>query len=304
MSTSLIHRLKPAHLRLVRAIHDIGKLQLAADAVGMSQPAASRLLSEIEADAGGPLFERLPRGMAPTPIGAAFVRHARVILAEVDDLTAEVTQLSSGRAGTVRVGTVTGPAVGVLVPALTALRTTVPDMQPTVEVAPSVTLIRGLEEGRFDFVLARIGAGNDVRRFEAHPGRTEVISLLARATHPLAGGRVSLSDTLPYEFVIQESGSPIRTALETAFLQAGLQMPARFTNSSSLLVALSIVMGSDAIAPQTREVAQLLTATESGLATIDTVEDVVVPPFLVLQTRQRPLSPIAERLLDEVLRRL
>lgn len=304
MTASMIHRLKPSHLRLIRAIHDSGKLQLAAEASGMSQPAASRMLAEIEADAGGPLFDRLPRGMAPTPIGSAFVRHARVILSEVDALSLEIGRLRGGLAGEVRVGAVTGPAVGALVPALTTMRREAPDIRPTIEVAPSVALIRGLEEGRFDFVLARIGANSDTRSFHAYPGRTENVCLVARAAHPLAGARASLGDTLPYEFVIQEPGSPIRTALDEAFLRARLSTPGRITDSSSLLVALSIVTGSDAIAPQTREVAQLLTRTNADFAVIDVREDIVIPSFLVLQNRNRNLSPIAQALLDEVLRRL
>jgi DNA-binding transcriptional LysR family regulator len=291
MSPSSISRLKPSHLRLIRAIHDTGKLQLAADAVGLSQPGASRMLSEIEADIGAPLFERLPRGMQPTPTGAAFVRHARVILFEMDALTTEVTHLRDGMAGAVRVGAVTGPTVGVLVPALLAVRKDVPDIQPTIEVAPSVT-------------LARIGDGSEVRSFQAFPGRTEDVCFLVRASHPLAGRSVSLAETMPYEFVIQESGLPIRTALENAFLANRLNTPRRVTNSSSLLVALSVVMGSEAIAPLTREVAQLLTRTGPGLAILDTQETVTVPPFLVLCPRHRELAPVAQKLLDEVLRRL
>ncbi|MFZ5962374.1 LysR family transcriptional regulator [Thalassococcus sp. BH17M4-6] len=304
MNPSLTQRLKPSHLRLIRAIRDTGKLQTAAEAVGMSQPAASRLLSEIEADVGGPLFDRLPRGMAPTPIGEAFVRHARVILSEVDTLTKEVSNLRGGRAGAVRVGAVTGPAVAALVPALTQVRKVAPDIQPTIEVAPSVTLIRGLEEGRFDFVLARIGSSHETRAFHAYPGRTEEVCLMARGDHPLLGRAVTLADTLPFEFVIQEPGSPIRTALEQAFLENGLATPGKVTNSSSLLVALSVVTGSDAIAPQTREVARMLTRTDPGLGIIDIEESIVVSSYLVLHHRQHHLSPIAKTLLDEVLRQL
>ncbi|PWR02096.1 transcriptional regulator [Meridianimarinicoccus roseus] len=304
MSSSLSNRLKPSHLRLIRAINDWGKLQLAADAVGMSQPAASRMLSDIEADAGGALFDRLPRGMVPTAVGAAFVRRARIILAEVEALDSEIEQLRTGLSGAVRVGAVTGPAVGALVPALTQMRQKAPEIRPTVEVAPSVTLIRGLEEGRFDFVLARLGANNDTRSFHAYPGRTEEVSLVVRSTHPLADRVVSLSGTLPFEFVIQEPGSPIRTALEKSFLEHRLPTPSKVTNSSSLLIALSYIAVTDAIAPQTREVAQLLTRTNSALSVIETEEDITVSSFLVLHHRHHPLSPLAKNLLHEVLQRM
>ena len=304
MTSPLVQRLKPSHLRLICAVHDHGKLQLAADTVGMSQPAASRMLSDIEADAGTPLFERLPRGMQATPVGAAFVRHARFILAEIDTLSSEVAQLKDGTAGAVRVGAVTGPAVGALVPALVSLRAENPGIRPTIEVAPSVTLVRGLEEGRFDFVLARVDPQNDLGAFHAYPGRSETVSLLVNATHPLAGRRISLAETLPFEFVIQEPGSPIRTSLETAFLASRLAVPSQVTNSSSLLIALNVIAESHAIAPQTREVAQILTRIAPGLTILDTEETIEVPNYLVLQLRHRELPPIAQRLLEDVMRRL
>ncbi|RYH04514.1 LysR family transcriptional regulator [Salipiger sp. IMCC34102] len=298
------NRLKPSHLRLIRAIEDTGKLQTAAETVAMSQPAASRLLSEIETEIGGALFDRLPRGMATTPLGVAFLRHARVILAEVDALSDNLAKLQGGQAGAVRVGSVTGPLVKALVPALQEVRESAPDIQPTIEVAPSVVLLRGLEEGRFDFVLARIGAGRNPRSLRAHPGRAERIRLLARADHPLAGRRVTLAETLAFEYVIQEPGSPIRTAVDRRFLESGLPMPGRVTNSSSLLAALSIVTSSHAIAPQTREVAEMLSRGNSELGIIELEEEITVSPFLVLQAPDRSLTPIAGRLLEAVLRRL
>ena len=297
-------RLKPARLRLVQAIRDTGKLQLAAEMVGISQPAASRMLGEIEAEAGAPLFERLPHGMATTVIGEAFARRAGLILSELDALATEVRQLQGGRAGAVRVGAVTGPAVGALVPALNAMRARAPEVQPTIEVAPSAALVRGLEEGRFDFVLARVGAQADTRAFHAYPGRTEEVRLIARADHPLAGRPGTLAQAAGHGLVIQEPGSPIRAALEEALLRAGLAMPAHVTNTSSLLVTLSIVTGSDAVAPQTREVAQLLERASFGLRALALDAEIVVPPFLVLRNRDRLLSPAAQALLDEVLRRL
>ncbi|KQI68382.1 hypothetical protein AN189_11345 [Loktanella sp. 3ANDIMAR09] len=305
MSFPFANRLKPAHLRLLRAIGESGKLQLAADSVAMSQPAASRLLAEIETEIGGALFDRLPRGMAATELGEAFLRHARVILSEVDALSDNIARLQNGQAGTVRVGSVTGPAVSALVPALLAVRDTAPDMQPTIEVAPSVDLLKGLEEGHFDFVLARVGVKSDVATLRAHPGRSERVRLLVGADHPLAGRRqVGLADTLDYAFVIQEAGSPIRTAVERQFLQSGLATPKHVINSSSLLIALSLITSSDAISPQTQEVAEVLSRGNSELSVIDIAEDIAVSPFLVLYRADRHLSPIAQRLLDEVLSRL
>lgn len=81
--------LKPAQLRLIQQIAEHGQLQLAAETVGMTQPAASRMLAEIEHQVGAVLFLRQPKGMEPTEIGRAVLRRARVILREMVSMASD-----------------------------------------------------------------------------------------------------------------------------------------------------------------------------------------------------------------------
>ena len=83
---------------------------LAAIAANMTQPAASKMLSELEQLPGAPLFERLPRGVTPTPFGEIMIRRARAALAEMNLAHQEVMNLMSGLNGRVAVGTVLTPA--------------------------------------------------------------------------------------------------------------------------------------------------------------------------------------------------
>ncbi|NUT17502.1 MAG: LysR family transcriptional regulator, partial [Cupriavidus sp.] len=59
-------RLKTRQLLLLLAVADEGSIHRAAERLAMTQPAASKLLREMEELLSVPLFERLPRGMAPT----------------------------------------------------------------------------------------------------------------------------------------------------------------------------------------------------------------------------------------------
>ncbi|MGR3322519.1 MAG: LysR family transcriptional regulator [Pseudooceanicola sp.] len=300
---SFARRLKPTHLRLLLKIAETGQLQRAASLVAMSQPAASRVLAEIEAQAGSPLFERHPKGMEPTALGAVCIRHATVILEEFDALEIETQRVSSGELGHVRVAAVTGPAVGSLMPAVTAVKAAAPDLEVTIDVGPSSEPVRGLVEGRFDFVIARLPPGYDSRDFRLHPARSEEVSLLLRRDHPLAGRRgVRLEELVGYDWVIQELGSPIRQAVDAAFHARAVPTPSRTTNSSSLLVVLTLLESTDVIAPQSREVAQLFARDRIGanLVTLDLEEPISVSPCFIIQNRQRRLSSAADRLLKAV----
>lgn len=304
---TLARKLKSPYLRLVLKIAETGQLQIAAASQGISQPAASRILTEIETEAGTPLFHRHAKGMEPTPAGDTFVKHGRAILTELDNLDAEMANMKSGLVGEVRVGSVTGPAVRCLVPAIRQIKESTPGIEPTIDVAPSVELVRGLEEGRFDFILARLPPEYDSRAFRLTPARGEVVSLLVSRSHPLAGRQgVSLAELAGYEWVIQERGSPIRSAVEQAFHAAGVQVPGNVTNTSSLLVMLAILESSQAIATLSEEVAGLLTRKTLGfpLEALKLAESVTVPPYFIIQNRSQQLSRAAERVLERVVKAL
>ncbi|WP_428924886.1 LysR family transcriptional regulator [Marinibacterium sp. SX1] len=303
----LARRLKPHHLRLIVKIAESGKLQIAAAALAMSQPAASRVLAELETDIGARLFERHAKGMVPTRIGAAFLQHGRAILGTMDSLATEVEELKEGQAGEVRVGSVTGPAVQCLVPAVQAVRASTPGVEVSIEVGPSTELVRGLEEGRFEFVLARLPQDYDPRQFDILPARHEHVSLVVHEDHPLAGARdLALSQLTAFDWVVQERGSPIRAAVEGAFFAAGVPVPPGVTNSSSLLVMLALLEDSHVIAPVSDEVAGLLTRPGIGarLRRLDIAQPIAVTPYFIIQSRARQFSPAVERVQAEVLARL
>lgn len=298
---------KQSHIRLLIGIADTGKLQAAADICAISQPAASRILAELETQAKGSLFERHPKGMIPTLLGEVFIRHARALDSEIDNLCADVDDLNTGRAGEVRVGSVTGPTVGCLVPALRKLKSASPDVEATIEVGTSAQLFRGLQEGRFDFILARPPSDYDTRGFRILPARAEIVSLVVHHSHPLrTANNITLKSLIDFEWVIQERGSPIRSAVENAFHSQGIETPRNITNSSSLLVMLSMIQNSETIAPLTSEVAELLMQNDMspGLATLDLTEVIKVTPYFIIHDRNRELPLVAKTLMDEVIIRL
>lgn len=299
-----LSRLKPGHLKLLLRIAETGKLQIAADQMAISQPAASRILAEVEADIGAPLFERLPRGMTPTETGRSFLRRISMILSEFEGLEQEMGMIQSGQSGRVRIGAVTGPAVGYVVPAIAHIREQTRNLDVTIHVAPSADLVRGLEERHFDFIIARLPPGYDATDLDLNPARTERVVLLANKQHPLAGRKAcALADLRQYEWVMQERGAPIRQAVENTFRTAGLALPDIVSNSSSLLVALTMLSAGNAITPQAQEVAELLGANGIGarLAVLDIAQDINVEPYFIIRHKHHASTAAVMRVYHRVL---
>ncbi|MEP6853302.1 MAG: LysR family transcriptional regulator [bacterium] len=111
--------LDPVHLRTLRRVVTTGSFALAAAALDYTPSAVSQQMSALERTAGVALFERLPRGITPTPAAHQLAARAADILAELDAAEAELATLARGRSGRLRLGAF--PTAGAaLVPAALA----------------------------------------------------------------------------------------------------------------------------------------------------------------------------------------
>lgn len=295
------------HFRLIHAVVEHGQLAIAAKLLSLTQPAASRMLAEVEKLVGAPVFERHPKGMSPTPIGAVLARRAGDLLFGHEETLREIETFKAGRTGTVRVGAVTGGAVAFVVPAIQALKAEAAGADIHVDVAHSEALMQGLMAGDYDFVLSRIPAGYDARQYELHRGRVEEILFLVRANHPLVRhDQVALADLAGFNWVIQASGTPLRQAVEEAFLARGIPVPSEIVNTTSLLVTMAYLTSSDSVSPISREVAELLGASTPGasILPLKVRESIVISPYHLVSRRQHSNSPVAQRLMDLVRQRL
>ncbi|MGB3246288.1 MAG: LysR family transcriptional regulator, partial [Sulfitobacter sp.] len=261
----LINRLQWRHLRLIHAISEYGQLSVAAERLSITQPAASRMLAETEAMIGQRLFERNPKGMVPTAIAEVLIRHAKSLLRGLAATASEVSAFSAGKTGTVRVGSVTGAAVAYVVPAIQSLKQDAKGADVSVDVGPSDALMEGLLNGDYDFILSRIPPELDARQFDVMQGRAETVEFLVRPGHPLLQiSTASLRDMAGYSWVIQASGTPMRQAVEEAFIAKRIKLPDEIVNTTSLLVMIAYLQTSDSISPTSSEVADLIQRSGAG----------------------------------------
>lgn len=263
------------------------------------------MLAEIEKAMGMPLFLRQPKGLEPTEAGRLVLRRSAVILYELDRLRSYVAALHGGFAGMVRIGAVTGPAISFLVSALREIKAESPAADIDAQVLPTRDLLEQLRAGQIDLAIGRILPEYDTRDFAITPMQGERVGLLIRAGHPLTRAeRVTLTEILDGEWIMQPRGAPIREATLQSFAALGLPEPRNVIHSASLLFTIAYLAQSDAIAPVPTEVTDLLTGPpiNAGLSTLNIHGIPPVPPYYLLHMRRQPLSPLAERLHTAILR--
>lgn len=295
-------RLKLRHLQLMMAIDEHRNLHRAAERMNIAQPAASKLLAEVEAIFGQQLFERHPRGLTPTVQGEILIRNGTVALRTLTQAAAEVNAFTKGQTGTVTVGTVMAPMIELLVDAIEEVRVQHPYLQITVEHNISDVLAPKLLEGEVDFALARIPATLDPKQFTYRGLWKEELHLLCRESHPLAGKEtVTLEELAEWPWVLQPRSSPLRHKIEQLFLTADVAMPKSIVNSTSAVMALIMVDRSDAITSLEWNVAKLMSGM-SRLKMLRFPERVFLEPYGMLTLAGRPLSPGAQVMHDAVMR--
>lgn len=293
-------RLKLRHLQLFVALDEQRNLHRAAAVLGIAQPAASKLLAELEQGLGRKLFERLPRGLTPNPSGEVLVRRARMILSELAGAREEMSALGTGESGAVWVGAVDAPASGLLVTVIDAMQRRHPGMQIHVHSATSDILTRGILDGTLDFALARIVAGVPAEAFYYREIEEERLSFICRSGHRLAGrGRVKLEDLDGQHWVLQPRGTLLRRRVEALFLSGGLRAPSSVVSTSSIIVTLALVAGTDTLSVLSTEVAAQY-AGRGQIRTLRFDRPVTVEPYGLILSRKRLLSPAARLMVAAV----
>ncbi len=297
--------LKLTHMRMIVALEDTGQVSAAAHILNVSQPAASRMIAEMEGILGVTLCRRMARGVELTAYGAALARRARTMLLELREIDREIADLKSGRGGAVFMGAVTAPAIGLAVPAIRRIRERYPLIEISVQVDTSSVLARELLASRHDLIIARIPDDLNPRLFDARVIGIEKACLIVRRGHPLADGRlVELEQLTGFDWVFQPGGSLLRRTIETIFMSRGVPLPERILNTSSLLLTLVMVAQSNAIAPVALDMAKFINDGEGLAGAIEilpTSFDIDVQPYSIITARNRALSPVAKLLYDHIL---
>lgn len=142
-----------AALRLLVAVAGAGSFTKAAASLNYTQSAVSRRIASLEEEAGGPLFERLPRGVRLNPAGHALYRHAVDVIDRLARAEQELAALHRGHGGLLHVGAFPTANIALVPAALRAFRQARPDVEIIAVEGRSGTLTARLADGALDLAV-------------------------------------------------------------------------------------------------------------------------------------------------------
>lgn len=287
--------MKARQLRLLVTIDTYRNLSQVAEVTHVTVPAVSKSLAELERGLGLTLFSRTAQGLIPTPYGECLIRHARAMLATLQQARDELKALSSGTEGKVNVGMLRA-ASALLPQALQILKERSPGTNVLVVEGSTASLLPQLWQGQLDVVVGRLPPPDTLRNFEEKELLDEPVGLMTSRHHPLARRKVvKWSDLRPYPWILPPPGSTLRLALERVLEAHDVPLTNNYIETLSIHLAHTQLQASDAIAVMAYSLARDIA---EPLHTLPLSLPRLLRPAGVLWNRNRGLTPSAKLLVS------
>lgn len=293
MASPVESRLKLRHFQLIVAIEDTGSLRKAADLLGITQPAASNTLQELEYILDVALFTRSRSGTEATIFGKMLVERGRSLLGNVRATAQEIVQIKNGDVGEVQVGILPASALTIVPLAIKMARENKPGITIHVIEGATQQLLPALVRGDLDMVIGRIPAAQVPEHIHRETMLAEPNEVVCRTEHRLARqAEVTLKDLAEADWILPEEGSFLRSDFRTAFIDAGLTPPEPAVLTSSTVLRMTLIETTDMLGMLTRRAA-LMNQGRGALTILDVELLSRSAPTLLLTRLDAIATPVA-----------
>jgi LysR family transcriptional regulator of abg operon len=188
--------MKPNQLHAFVAVVEQMSIRAAARVLGLSQPAVTKIVRELEREVGAPLVERSVKGVRLTEFGKAFAPRARLLLADMQRARDEIAQIRDGATGSVSMAVSASFALTVLPAAFKDFHTRLPAVDVQFSEAVLPWMLARLRDGFLDFAVAHVVPGTLDAQFEAVELFPVQLVVGMRERHPLRA-RVRCTTCMP-----------------------------------------------------------------------------------------------------------
>ncbi len=214
-------RIKLRHIACFLEVARFKSVVNAADALHISQPAASKTIQELEQLLGSDLFDRSRRKLFLTPFGEVFHRYAAT---SVDALRQGIEAAGGAHeTTTVKVGALPTVSARVLPEAVRLFTAENPGVHARVVTGPNDYLLSLLRTGDADLVIGRMADPGAMVGLAFEHLYFERVAFVVRAGHPLLQERdFSLASIEKYQVLMPTPDSVIRPFVDRMLVGHGI----------------------------------------------------------------------------------
>ncbi|MGR5946521.1 LysR family transcriptional regulator [Enterobacter sp. C4G1] len=208
------------NLATFRLVVQRGSFSAAADVLGISQPAVSLQIRQLEQFLQTRLIERTGRGIKATAAGLALLSHGERIEQVVDEAIRSVSEFNREVSGTITLGTGATACIHLLPSLLQQLRNDYPLLKVGVTTGNTLDIARAIEENRLDMGLVTLPVSG--RALDVMPVMNEEFVFIVSQEQPGAWDLLTPEVLHAQPLIAFESGSGTRALIDSWFEACGI----------------------------------------------------------------------------------
>ncbi len=244
-------RLRSRHLQFLDILGRTRNLRLTAEQMHVTQPAATKILLDLEEIFDARLFERLPREMRPTELGLFALGYAASALAGQAKFVDEFNALKQGGHGQLSIGAISGSAARLLTTAIAEMQRRRPLLVLKVREQSSDQLIAWLGERRIDLMIGRFTDEAQQAHFQYERLSGETLQVVGGPHHPLRGIRgLEVGRLAHWPWLLYPESTALRKVSDDIFRAIGMTPTSGVMETQSFLFALESLRITDMLSLQ------------------------------------------------------
>ncbi len=270
-SRTPFHRLvSESQLQAYLALCEQGSFVAAARYLGVTQPAISRNMRDLEALAGISLWRRTGTSGEPTPEGRELVRAIGVCFRDIE-LATDAFREHHGRVdGTLRIGALPLSRSDWVPNAVIETLKPFPQARISLLDGPYVEQLNALNHGRVDLIVGALRPESQVENVHQVAVFEDTLSIVVRPGHPAldaaTNGATDRDWLAQQTWILSAPGTPGRERFLAYLETLGLSEPHHVIESGSLIATRALLRASDFAAPLSRR--QIRLELDAGLLAI------------------------------------
>lgn len=216
-----MHRLNLNHLHTFAQVIEHGSFSGAAERQGLTQPAVSLQIRQLESRLNLKLIERVGKRIKPTSAGLTLLDHIARIDTAVENALLDLASHAQGIAGTVAIGTGATACIHLLPPVLQTLRRQFPALDVRISTGNTDDILRAVEQNRLDLALVTLPAAG--RSLSITPLLEDAFVAIFSTDEPNVPQKLTPQSLASLPLVVFEASST-RSLIDEWYLQAGLRV--------------------------------------------------------------------------------
>jgi DNA-binding transcriptional LysR family regulator len=294
-------RLRLRDLHLFSEVVQHGSMAKAASHLGISQPAVSEVIADLERSVGVRLLDRSPRGVEPTAYGQALLKRSLAAFDELKQGVRDIEFLSDPTSGELRIGCSVSLAATILPPVIRRFSMQYPGAVLHVdEVPPPSREQPVLRSRQYDFILSRL-----MEPLSDDPlGDDLNVEFLFDDPLVVAAGnqsrwarrrKIDLKELVDERWILTPADSWNHLRMAEAFRARGLEMPKISLLTRSVLLRARLLADGGLVTAVAKSIAD-----QYGMSVLPVDLPVRSWPVVAVTLKNRTLSPVVERFLEHL----